>query len=47
MFGLYSFKLKPEAMRYGVKLGKNAMKAGPETDMKGGTITVPGLDLRA
>jgi len=47
MFGLYSFKLKPEAMRYGVKLGKNAKKAGPETDMKGGTITVPGLDLRA
>ena len=46
-FGLYSFKLKPEAMRYAVKIGKNAKKAGPETDMKSGTVTMPNLDLRS
>jgi len=47
MFGAFSFKLKPEAMRYGVKLGTNPKKAGPEADMKGGTITMPNLDLRS
>ena len=46
MFGSYSFKLKPEAMRYGVKLGTNPTRAGPEADMKGGNITMPSLDLR-
>ena len=47
MFGSYSFKLKPEAMRYGVKLGTNPTRAGPEADMKGGNITMPSLDLRS
>jgi hypothetical protein len=46
-FGVYSFKLKPEAMRYGVKLAGKPTKPGPDVDMKGGNITVPELQLRS
>ena len=46
LFGEYSFSLKPEAMRYGVKLAGKPTKPGPDVDMKGGKITVPELQLR-
>jgi hypothetical protein len=46
-FGEYSFKLKPEAMRYGVKLAAKPSKPGPDVNMKGGNITVPELQLRS
>ena len=46
-FGEYSFKLKPEAMRYGVKLAAKPSKPGPDVNMKRGNITVPELQLRS
>jgi len=46
LFGEYSFSLKPEAMRYGVKLAGKPTKPGSDVDMKGGKITVPELQLR-
>jgi hypothetical protein len=45
-FGEYSFSLKPETMRYGVQLATPPIKPGPGADMKGGSITVPELQLR-
>ena len=45
-FGLFSFKLKPEALRYSVKLSNDPRRAGQESNMNGGNITVPELQLR-
>ena len=45
-FGLYSFKLKPEALRYSVKLSAAPRRAGQDSNMNGGNITVPELQLR-
>lgn len=45
-FGLYSFKVKPEALRYSVKLSNAPRRAGQESNMNGGNITVPELQLR-
>lgn len=47
LFGVYSFSVKPEAMRYGVKLASKPTKPGKDVDMKGGNITMPELQLRS
>ena len=45
-FGEYSFAMKPQALRYSVKVGSSPNRPGPEADMKGGKIDSPSMVLR-